>query len=298
MTDERREKSAHSGIGFKAVLRARSEALTASLREARQLLGSHAPSSGSAQERAVAEFLRAFLPSRFKVDSGFVVNAAGDVSGQQDVLILGEKSTGPIANYAGFGVHPVENVVAVVEVKTRLTTARLRSAFETVHSVSRLAPDVAGESTISDRPGNRLVSDLPVCPPFTAIFAFESDVPPSSARGMFDQWHQTHVTKRDRLNCVMVLDEWFMTWIQRQHDRPPELIVNPQAYTPRGHVGDPRYAQWEERSMEIGLERLDSDTLRPLMAMLLSFLSWYRQPRVNLQDYLLQGLPPMHFSED
>lgn len=246
----------------------------------------------------MAEFLREFLPARFSVDSGFVVNAAGDISGQQDVLILGEKSTGPIANYAGFGVHPVENVVGVVEVKTKLTTPRFRNALETVHSVSRLAPDIAGESTISERPGNGLVSDLPVCPPFTAIFAFESDVAPSSARGIFEQWHQAHAAKRDRLNCVMVLDEWFITWIRRQEGRPPELVINPQAHTPRAHVGDPRYAQWDERSMEIGLERLEYDTLRPLMAMLLSFLSWYRQPRVNLQDYLLQGLPPMHFLED
>lgn len=115
----------------------------ADLNEARQLL-QHQPSVGAVVEQAVERLIRRFIPDSLTVTAGFAVNAAGEMSRQQDLLVVRNERTGPLATYAGFGVYPVENVIAAIEVKTTLTTSEIDSAFDAVASVRTLAPDTPG----------------------------------------------------------------------------------------------------------------------------------------------------------
>ncbi|ADY35764.1 hypothetical protein Bacsa_1179 [Phocaeicola salanitronis DSM 18170] len=77
----------------------------------------HPGSKGDATEQHWIEFLRAYLPERYKVDKAIVIDSTGNVSEQMDVVIYDAIYTPFIFKQDGFMYIPAESVYAVFEVK-------------------------------------------------------------------------------------------------------------------------------------------------------------------------------------
>lgn len=121
----------------------------------------HGPEHGRAREEIVRRFLRRLIPSGFGIDTGFVIDAEGNVSSQIDIVIY---RTGyhPVFEVGGIRHFMIESVAAVIENKSRLTsTADLRSAFANIRSVKTLDITGGGRNyvVLGDQPGP-LVSDI------------------------------------------------------------------------------------------------------------------------------------------
>lgn len=105
---------------------------------------------GEFRERRVIAGLRPFIPRRYEMSSGVVINSAGEHSGQQDVILSDSMVSPPFLAAGELGVHPIEAVSGVVEVKSRATPEEMRSAVRNVASVKRLMSDdlrpIAGTS--------------------------------------------------------------------------------------------------------------------------------------------------------
>jgi len=208
---------------YSEILDREAEQITNRLAEIRSLL-EHRPSLGSAVEQTVSRFIKKFVPESCEITSGFAVDANGNLSPQQDILIVRKHKIGALGTYAGFGIYPIEHVLAAIEVKTKLTISEFRSAMDSLEELALLAPNTPGESMISNKPGNILRADIPICAPFTAVFALETDM--DIGRILYEsQNHASNKNTKTRLNNVHVLDQSATCWVNRTGAKHPALVV-------------------------------------------------------------------------
>ncbi len=111
---------------------------------------------GEFRERRVIAGLRPFIPRRYEMLSGVVANADREYSRQQDIIISDSMIMPPVLAAGELGVHLIETVSAVIEVKSVATAQAVRDAVETIASVKRLASD--GPRGITVIRGARLIS--------------------------------------------------------------------------------------------------------------------------------------------
>ena len=97
---------------------------------------SHPGSKGDATEKSWIDFLRTYLPDRYKVDKAIVIDAEGAVSKQIDVVIYDGMYTPFIFNHKGFKYVPAESVYAVFEVKQDIK-GNIKYAAESVRKLKR-----------------------------------------------------------------------------------------------------------------------------------------------------------------
>ncbi|MCD4786481.1 MAG: hypothetical protein K8T10_21860 [Candidatus Eremiobacteraeota bacterium] len=103
---------------------------------------------GLARERLLIEYLKRFLPERFGIDTGFVIDSKNNMSKQIDVIIY-DKIISPVFEIPG-GVKyfPCECVVAVGEVKTSINSRKtLQDALNKIQSVQELDRFSSGKNT-------------------------------------------------------------------------------------------------------------------------------------------------------
>jgi len=99
---------------------------------ARDLIREHPGEKGRALEGIVAGAIRAFLPKRYSIGSGFVVNSKRQISKQLDIVIYDDQTNTPLKLGEQLGVFPIECVYATIEVKYNLTTENLAEAMKSI----------------------------------------------------------------------------------------------------------------------------------------------------------------------
>lgn len=78
----------------------------------------HPGEFGIYREKAVIDFLKSFIPNKFQIDSGFVLNNNDEISSQCDLIIFDSTLTPNIHSSNNQRFFPIETVVAVGEVKS------------------------------------------------------------------------------------------------------------------------------------------------------------------------------------
>jgi hypothetical protein len=127
-------KAAGKSGDWRAYLGSIAAESTARVDRVRHLIGDrHWLSAGEWHESIVRSLLRAHLPERFEVSTGFVRWHEDIVSRQLDVLVWDRLRTAPLLRDGEFVILPADGVVAVLEVKTTLTPATLRDALDVLH---------------------------------------------------------------------------------------------------------------------------------------------------------------------
>lgn len=113
----------------------------------------HAQLSGESREHALMTQLRKYLPQRVAVDRGFVIDANGGTSKQQDVVIY-DRTVGAVFEINSVKYYPCEIVIAVGEVKADISSsARLADALEKIRSVKQLDRSYEGRNNVVIGPG-------------------------------------------------------------------------------------------------------------------------------------------------
>lgn len=144
------------------------ETLRLRYRQVEDLIGAghHSASEGDYCEDLLRSFLRAALPGRFSVDTGFVSSATaaglpeeGSVSPQLDIIIHDATDHAPLFRSGEFVVVLPDAVAGIIEVKKRLTSGELKDALEKLAVTRHRA----------------LISGCNAPRPFTGVFAFTAD---------------------------------------------------------------------------------------------------------------------------
>lgn len=97
----------------------------------------HPGSKGDATEHRWIEFLKTYLPDKYKVDKAIVIDSTGNVSEQMDIVIYDGLYTPFIFRQDGFIYIPAESVYAVFEVKQDIK-GNIKYAAQKVESVRKL----------------------------------------------------------------------------------------------------------------------------------------------------------------
>lgn len=93
---------------------------------------------GTTTEGAWQELLRRYLPSRYKVESGFVISAKGQISEQIDCIVYDGTFTPTFFTEHDMSHIPAEAVYAVFEIKQSVTSDYITYASKKADSVRGL----------------------------------------------------------------------------------------------------------------------------------------------------------------
>ena len=127
---------------------------------------SHPGTKGDACEFQWLQWLETYLPKRYEVNSGFVIDSTGSISEQQDIIIYDRQYTPYLLNKDGIIYVPAESVYAVVEVKQELSRAYVKYAGDKIKSVRCLnrtsLPITHAGGTYKPKPPHKILGGL-VC---------------------------------------------------------------------------------------------------------------------------------------
>jgi hypothetical protein len=99
----------------------------------------HGSTVGSGREFLTKRVLRSFLPPTVHYGSGIIIDREGSKSKQIDIVLYDSRF--PLLEIQeGMGLYFVEGVIATIEVKSKLTQAKLQDALDNCASVSMLDP--------------------------------------------------------------------------------------------------------------------------------------------------------------
>src|SRR5690349_20647058 len=98
----------------------------------------HMGERGEVDECHVVEILRQYLPHRYSVESGIVIDSEGSTSDQIDVVIFDRQYTPTLLDQQKHKYIPAEAVYAVLEAKPTIDKSYLQYAGEKARSVRRL----------------------------------------------------------------------------------------------------------------------------------------------------------------
>lgn len=169
----------------------------------------HNLNKGEAREAALRDTLVEWLPKRYSVGRGEIIDASGAKSHQMDVVIYDELNSPLIFKQADSPlVFPVESVYGFAEVKSRLDMEALVDGWNKARSVYVLQRQafelsLGGALTIG---GNYK--------PFSALFAFDA---PKSMDELTSVWGQMASTYplNGRLNMICVLERGCFMYISK-----------------------------------------------------------------------------------
>lgn len=94
----------------------------------------HPGEYGAYRERIVAQFIEPFLPGHLSVGTGFIVTPSRQISTQCDVVVY-DREHSPHIEEMGQRFFPIESVVAVIEVKSKLKKKQLSEALRKLSQV-------------------------------------------------------------------------------------------------------------------------------------------------------------------
>jgi hypothetical protein len=98
----------------------------------------HAGERGGEREASLRTFLQVYLPSKYAVTNGEIVDKLRQTSKQCDLVIYDHLNCPLLLAGKDYRVFPVEPVLATIEVKSVLSTTELQDASEKIKSVKAL----------------------------------------------------------------------------------------------------------------------------------------------------------------
>lgn len=101
-------------------------------------LFNHQGVKGSGNERVLLDLLRKFLPKRYAIDTGVVVDRNGNQSKQCDIVIYDALNYPELLSLTSAKFFPVDFVYATIEVKTTLDAQKTLEAADNIRSVQSL----------------------------------------------------------------------------------------------------------------------------------------------------------------
>lgn len=105
------------------------------------------------RERIVSDLLKPFLPTRLAIGTGFIITHNNNISTQCDLIIYDREHT-PVIENSEQRFFPVECVVGVIEVKSKLTKADLTVALKKLADIKKLRKDIEPNNPYIFNDGN------------------------------------------------------------------------------------------------------------------------------------------------
>lgn len=87
----------------------------------------HPVEKGGFREYFISDLIRPLIPPHFGIGNGIIMDKYGHQSPQIDVLIYDKRNLQPIFEADNRGIYPIDAVIAVIEIKTIITSTDIRN---------------------------------------------------------------------------------------------------------------------------------------------------------------------------
>jgi hypothetical protein len=170
----------------------------------------HRLTKGEIREEEIRTAFRPFIPRRFELSTGEIVNVLGGVSGQQDVIVSDASNTAPFVAAGGIGVHPIESVMATLQVKSSISVSTMKKAVENLASVKQLMPP--GPRPYLHGYEGKVTAGNTSLMPFCGIVALQADGDADAVVRAFLAECGGLSTPSLRTDALLVVDEFVTQW--------------------------------------------------------------------------------------
>jgi hypothetical protein len=131
----------------------------------------HNGNKGDFRENSLKEFLAlGRLPKRYGIGSGEIVGQVSNVSKQSDLIIFDQFESIPLIYDSKVQVYPIDSIYGIIEVKSKLSKAKLYEGLENIKSVKQLVPEKNTSAVNILKAQNNKTYN-----PFGFIFSFSVD---------------------------------------------------------------------------------------------------------------------------
>jgi hypothetical protein len=178
------------------VLEALHDDIERRLHNARMALA-HPGTKGDASERVWLELLQTYLPKRYQVEKGHIVDSRGAFSQQIDVVIFDRQYSPFILHFEGQLVIPAESVYAVFEAKQTLNAGLVLYAQQKAASVRALH-----RTSLPIPHAGGTYDPKPLAPIMAGILTLDSDWNPPLGEPLIKSLHQSPELGHLDLGCV------------------------------------------------------------------------------------------------
>lgn len=171
---------------------------------------------GGQREDGVREFLNGQLPSSLKVSTGEAVDRYGNTSAQIDVMVYDATLNSPFIGESN-DLLPAEALLAIVEVKTKLTKAEWHKIADAVSKFQKLRPYQSKFAPLGAGKGG-VVDPLPRC--HYSVIAFSSNLAASESwadrewKRALETFGENHDPHLDR---VLILDRGIINPVENSY---------------------------------------------------------------------------------
>lgn len=178
----------------------------------REQLIVHPGELGTDREEIIRSFFRLYLPKRFEISTGFVIDSKGNISQQLDIIIADSRVCSHFETIGGTRIFPCESVVAVGQVRSSITSeSKLYEALDNLQSVKALDRSASGKAI--DCTYNELIDHQKdyLHQIFTFLFVTGKALSPDTVRLKLLNYIQKHEPYLWP-NVIFVLDRYLITF--------------------------------------------------------------------------------------
>lgn len=190
----------------------------------------HQGIKGTGNELVLIEMLKKFIPKKYGIGTGIVIDHQGNQSKQCDIIIYDNHHFPDILSISNSKFYPIELVYAVIEVKTKLTSSKAKEAIENINSVWNLNQIMDRFRIYSTTPVEKIQNDTvffeTISPtrPLGLIFGYKSG---TNKINTFHNWFlqkEKSIKYPDRVCC---LDQGILALTSKKlTDKPMAFPLN------------------------------------------------------------------------
>lgn len=170
----------------------------------------HKGERGSSREEILLSYLGNYIPTKYEMNSGIIIDATGEQSRQQDIIIYDSFNSPVLLNMESTRMVPIESVFSVIEVKSSLNKTEISKCVNNISSVKSLVK-------------NSL--DSKNSPTAGFVFAFTSS---TTLETLLDNLveENNQVEKHKQISAVCILDKGLIVNISKKGLNDINLLPN------------------------------------------------------------------------
>lgn len=168
----------------------------------------HNGEKGNAREDTFTKYLRAYIPERYSISKGVIIDADDTQSKQVDVIIHDKLNSPIVFETDSTSMIPIETVYCVVEIKSTLTKTELSKSLINIESVRKLKKNPL---------------EPVIFPTAGLVFSYTSDISLDAIyRNMIE--FNKHIDIENQVSCICVLDKGLVVPINKKGMNQLSLI--------------------------------------------------------------------------
>ncbi|MDA2549672.1 hypothetical protein PDQ03_26455 [Bacillus cereus] len=170
----------------------------------------HMGERGGSREEILISYLRKYIPIKYEMNNGVIIDETGEQSRQQDIIIYDSFNSPVLLNMQSIKMVPIESVFSVIEVKSSLNKAEINKCVTNISSVKSLVKNSIGGIN---------------SPTAGFVFAFTSS---TSLETLLDNLVEANaqVEKHKQISAVCVLDKGIILNVSKKGLNDIVLLPN------------------------------------------------------------------------